>query len=80
MTGCKLTATPKSKRFTTKDTKVAQNARKESLRDFLRLPSWLLLFFVVAVFMLTTPEPTFVPVDAPCPSVLICDYTGKEVV
>ena len=41
----------------------------------LRVPSWLLLFF-----MLTTPEPTFVPVDAPCPSVLICDYTGKEVV
>jgi hypothetical protein len=29
---------------------------------------------------LTTPEPAFVPVDARCPSVLICDYTGKEVV
>ena len=31
-------------------------------------------------FLLTPPEPTFVPVDAPAPSVLVCAYTGKEVV
>ncbi len=31
-------------------------------------------------FLLTPPAHTFVPVDAGSPSVLVCDYTGKEVV
>ena len=31
-------------------------------------------------FLLTPPAHTFVPVDAPALSVLVCVYTGKEVV
>jgi len=54
VTGCKLTATPKSKRFTTKDTKVAQNARKESLRDFLACS-----FVVAVVFYVDHPGTHF---------------------
>jgi len=31
-------------------------------------------------FLLLSPVPTFVPVDAQGDFVLMCDYTGKEVV